>query len=59
MEQIKKKLTVNGKEKWVYCPFRSLKNYKELHGKLAREKGVYAEFMGCETLTRARRVLFG
>jgi len=59
MEQIKKKLTVGGKEKWVYTPFRSLSNYKALHGQRAKQKGVYAEFIAAETLTRARRILFG
>jgi len=59
MEQIRKKLVVKGKEKWVYSPFRSLKNYKEIHAKTAREKGVYVEFMSALTLTSARRLLFG
>jgi len=59
MEQIKKKLTVNGKEKWVYCPFRSLTNYKALHERRAKEKGVYAEFMSATTLTQARKLVFG
>ena len=59
MEQIRKKLVIKGKEKWVYSPFRSLANYKAMHAKTAKEKGVYAEFVEAQTLTRARRILFG
>lgn len=44
------------KNKWKG---RSLKNYKATHSELARQKGVYEQFMGASTLTRARRVLFG
>jgi hypothetical protein len=59
MDQIRKKITVGDQEKWVFCPFRSLTNYKALHGKRAKEMGVYAEFMAATTLTQARRIVFG
>jgi hypothetical protein len=60
MNQIKRKfLTQDGKERWVLSPFRSLTNYKALHKKRAQEKKVEAEFMSAQTLTQARRILFG
>lgn len=38
---------------------RSLENYKTMHKQTAKDKDVYEEFMSCNTLTRARKVLFG
>jgi hypothetical protein len=55
MSQIKK--LENGY--YVYSPFRSLKNYKEMHRKTADQKGVSKEFQAAATLTAARRILFG
>lgn len=40
-------------------PFRSLMNYKEMHEKTAKDKGVYEAFVAATTLTRARGILFG
>lgn len=64
MDQVKKKVVVvdnygDRVEKWIYYPFRSLTNYKEIHRGLAKKKGVSAEFESADTLTRARRLLFG
>jgi hypothetical protein len=62
MNQVKKKLDGldnQGKEKFVMCPFRSLKNYKAIHQGRAEKKGVGEQFQTAETLTRARRILFG
>jgi len=48
---------VNGKE--VLYPFRSLTNYKGMHYKTAKSKGVLTEFEKAGTLTQARKILFG
>ena len=59
MDQVKKKIIVGDREKWIYYPFRSLKNYKEMYRSYAKELGVLADFESASTLTRARRILFG
>jgi hypothetical protein len=46
-------------KKEVKWPFRDLKNYKQMHEKTARDKGVLEAFCAAKTLTQARRVLFG
>lgn len=38
---------------------RSLKNYQAMHAKTAQDKGVYNEFMAANTLTKARKILWG
>jgi len=55
---------MDDKTKLLYKPEwnwygRSLDNYKNMHAKLAKEKGVSVEFQACKTLTQARKVLFG
>lgn len=39
--------------------FRSLENYKSIHQKTAKNKGVLGEFNAAKTLTRAKKILFG
>ncbi len=38
---------------------RSLKNYKRQHHATARNAGVLDDFLGAQTLTEARKILFG
>jgi hypothetical protein len=40
-------------------PNRSLENYKELHKALAEAKGILDRLLKAQTLTEARKVLFG
>jgi len=52
-------MKTNIKKITVRKPFRSLLNYKTMHGELARSKGVYEQFMDAKSLTVARKILFG
>lgn len=54
MNKDKKSKTVE--TKWAG---RSLKNYKEMHQDVAKDKGVLAEFNAARTLTAARKIAFG
>lgn len=45
--------------KEVRRPFRSLVNYKKMQAALAEKKGVKAALMAAETLTAARKIVFG
>lgn len=47
-----------GKEQFVWYPFRSLTNYKEMHQERAKDMGVLREFLAASTLTRARKIVF-
>lgn len=47
-----------GEVRYVWYPFRSLVNYKDMHRKRAEKMGVLKEFEAAPTLTRARRIVF-
>jgi len=47
-----------GNKVQVWYPFGSLKNYKEVHQKRAKEMKVLEEFLAADTLTQARRIVF-
>jgi len=39
--------------------FRNLENYKAMHTKTAKSKGLTSQLLEAKTLTRARAILFG
>jgi hypothetical protein len=38
---------------------RSLTNYKDMHEKTAKSKGCWEQLKKCNTLTEARKIVFG